>query len=236
MDLVIKSLLSLQEKDLKRHSIKTQLESLPHEIKALQDKIEGFAEKTALKKKELKELEVERKAVDGELKKAEAAIVKFKTQQIQVKKAEEYDAFTKEIETQKKLVDQAEDRELELLELIEAKEKSLQCYLKEEQESVSSLQNQIKRLEAQKEELELLFKEWDEAFKKASEKVESVFLKKYEELRAHIRGPLVVALEAGRCKGCYLKVSSNVAQSVRQEKELQQCDNCLRILYWPNEN
>ena len=51
--------------------------------------------------------------------------------------------------------------------------------------------------------------------------------------------PAVVAIGAGKCGGCHLKVSSEVESAARGKgvdplAQLPTCDQCGRIVYWDN--
>ncbi|MGH8337985.1 MAG: zinc ribbon domain-containing protein, partial [Gammaproteobacteria bacterium] len=89
----------MQEADMLRQQLETQLKQTPFELAELDKRV--AEEKSALeaKRKALQELEVQRKDFDNRLKLAEAQVLKFKTQQAEVRKNDEYQALSHQIET-----------------------------------------------------------------------------------------------------------------------------------------
>ena len=95
----IEKLLILQDRDLRRLALETQIKAVPRDIAAVEQKI--AAEKAAIEtaKAELKALETKKKLLETEIGSAEGKLAKYKTQQSLVKKNEEFKALGHEIET-----------------------------------------------------------------------------------------------------------------------------------------
>ncbi len=95
----IEKLLVLQERDTRRLTLEQQLKSVPREVAAVEARI--AAEKAAIEtaKAEWHGLESKKKLLEVEIKSAEEKIAKYRTQQVQVRKNDEYQALTHEIET-----------------------------------------------------------------------------------------------------------------------------------------
>ena len=92
-------LLELQERDSRRLSLEQQLKSVPREIAAVEARI--AAEKAAIEaaKAEWHGLESKKKQLEIEIKEAEGKVAKYRTQQLEVRKNDEYKALTHEIES-----------------------------------------------------------------------------------------------------------------------------------------
>jgi len=95
----IGKLLELQERDSRRLLLEHQLKSVPREIAAVEARI--AAERSAIEaaKAEWHGLESKKKLLEIDIKTAEEKVAKYKTQQMQVRKNDEYQALTHEIET-----------------------------------------------------------------------------------------------------------------------------------------
>ncbi|MEX0326735.1 MAG: zinc ribbon domain-containing protein, partial [Puniceicoccaceae bacterium] len=93
----LQKLLILQDRDSRCDGIQRQLDAIPGEISAEESNISKLQEKLAALETEARDLEVRRLDLEGEVEQTEAAIVKYKTQQMQVKKNEEYTALENEI-------------------------------------------------------------------------------------------------------------------------------------------
>jgi len=94
----IEKLLILQDRDQKRLNLESQLRAVPREITAIEQKI--VAEKTMLDaaRAELQQLEVKKKAVENEIAAATEQMGRYKSQQLQVRKNDEYKALGVEID------------------------------------------------------------------------------------------------------------------------------------------
>lgn len=232
VDSNIRSLLELQEIDIRKLRAEETLAHIPLEISALHKKIKAVEDEENAEKESLKGLELQRSLADKELKAAEDKIVTLKTKQMDVKKNEEYQALNQEISHQESIIGQLEDKELMLLEQIDLQKNAFQKKVPEFKLRIGELQGQIRHLEKQKSEIEGILPEIKEAVRKASEGIAVAYLRKYEQLRQESkRGLYVVGLQEQRCQGCHLKVSNEVLTDVKKGLGPVQCDSCSRILY-----
>src|ERR1017187_9299745 len=111
----IELLLTLQDRDARRHAIEAQLKAIPREIAAVEQRI--AAERAAIDaaRGELHELESGKKLLETDIGSAEAQVGRYRTQQLSVKKNDEYQALGHEIENVQKQIDELEGRELETM-------------------------------------------------------------------------------------------------------------------------
>lgn len=232
VDLKIKALLNLQEYDIERLKVESQLRMFPGDIlavKARMDEVKKLEENT---QNELKQLELRRKDLDRQLNEAEERVRKFKTQQISVKKNEEYEALTKTIEREEALVNQLADDQLAVLVEIDEFRKKVAKTIQEYKEQHQGYETQLEYLKKQETELKSNLEKLQKKVQEAEEDVDPIYLKKYHQVLKGIkRGPYVVQLEGNRCHGCHLTVSNEVISLVRQGGQPYQCDSCSRILY-----
>ena len=96
---VLEKLLILQDRDAKRLALETQIKAVPRDIAAVEQKI--AAEKAAIEaaRDELKGLETKKKLIETEIGSAEDKLSRYRTQQSQVRKNDEYQALGHEIES-----------------------------------------------------------------------------------------------------------------------------------------
>src|SRR5688500_15183213 len=111
---VIQSLLILQDRDLKRLGLEAQLKSVPTDVARVEQKI--ASEKAAIEtaKAELRDLELKKKAVETDIRTAEERLGRYKTQQVTVRKNDEYQALGHEINTTQGQIGELEGQELEI--------------------------------------------------------------------------------------------------------------------------
>src|ERR1041385_6467877 len=121
---VIQSLLILQDRDLKRLGLEAQLKAVPSDISRVEQKI--ASEKAAIEaaRTEMKELEVKKKTLETEIGSAENKVGQYRTQQLAIRKNDEYQAMGQQIATMQSQISELEGQELEIMYAIdEAKKK-----------------------------------------------------------------------------------------------------------------
>ncbi len=229
----LQKLLILQDRDSRCDGIQQQLDDIPMEITSEEAGIQRLRDKLAEEEESIKALDVRRLDLEGEVGQAEATIVKYKTQQMEVKKNEEYTALEKEIGNLQQMISELEDEELLLLEEIDQKRDQLDKSRKETEEQCQTLQAHIALLKRNHEASASELEEARQAVIECEEDLDPGVLKQYRYVKSQVkRPPVVVALENGRCQGCHLKVSGEVESEARRGNELVRCDSCGRILYY----
>ena len=121
----IEKLLILQDCDQRRLSLESHVKAVPREISAVEETI--AAEKAAFEaaRGELRELEVRKKTIENEIGAAQDRMGRYKSQQAQVRKNDEYQALGGEIAHAQAEIDGLEEEELKVMYAIdEAKAKS----------------------------------------------------------------------------------------------------------------
>lgn len=226
-------LLVLQDRDLKCENFRKQLESVPYEIGKEEQAIAREREVVDAAKQELRQLIVRREATEGEIESLEAAMVRYKTQQMQVKKNEEYTALQHEIDTHQAKIGEQEDLVLGLMDEIEAKEAATKQFESEALERIRVMEAHIERLRASEASYRVDLDSAEGALEAARSDVAEEVAKAYAFVKTQVRrGPYVVELEGSRCSGCHLKVSGEVEAIARRGRERVRCDNCGRMVFF----
>lgn len=222
----------MQEYDVERLKIEAQLRMLPDDMRVVQARIDEVKALEVANQNEIKQWELKRNDLDRQLHEAEDKVRKFKTQQISVKKNEEYEALTKTIEREELLVNKLADDQLGLLVQIDELRKKVGTFTKEQQEQIKANEAQLVYLKKHEVELKLNLEKLKNVIEESAKGIDPLYLKKYNQVLKQVkRGPFVVRLEGNRCHGCHLTVSNEVISLVRQGGEPYQCDSCSRILY-----
>ncbi len=232
VDSQIEKLLIVQHRDIELLKINQDLDRLPVERKAAEAAIAKEEAMIEAARQSLLAKELARKEVDAEVKAKEGALLRFRTQQSEVKKNDEYRALTHQIEQVEAEISSLEEREIELLLEIDTTREKFEA-----EESV------IKgRIEAHRRGIDLLIEReknladsLGEAEAKVTESrkdVDALYLETYDQVKKSVkRPPYVVQIVSHKCGGCHLKVSNDVARAVLQPGELHFCDQCARIVY-----
>src|SRR5690349_14517561 len=145
-DLDLSKLLALQESDSKRLALEQQLAAAPREVAAVEAKI--AAEKAAIEaaKSEWHGLESKKKLLEVEIKSAEDKAAKYRTQQLEVRKNDEYKALTHEIETTEAAIGVLEEDELKVMYSIDEAKKRFAAAEAELKKNIAGHEGKIRTL------------------------------------------------------------------------------------------
>ena len=116
---VIEKLLTLQDRDQRLRSFQSELAHLPEERKTREKQIADSSAQLDQAKVRAKEIEIEKRNLEMEARAKRDTIARYKQQQLQTRKNEEYAALAHEIEAAERAVTALEDRELDLMEDLE---------------------------------------------------------------------------------------------------------------------
>ncbi len=233
---VIQALLILQDRDLKRLGLEAQLKQVPGDIARIEQRI--ASEKAAIEaaRIEVRDLELKKKALESDIGAAGEKLARYKTQQVTVRKNEEYQALGHEIETMQAKIGELEGQELEVMYAIDEAKKRFAAAEAELKANISGHESRIRTLREREASLtaELASAQGDVATARGP--VDPMKLRIYDRIAAR-NMPVVVAIHAGKCSGCHLKVSSDVDSAARGKgvdaaAQVPTCDQCGRIVYW----
>jgi predicted nucleic acid-binding Zn-ribbon protein len=233
---IIESLLILQDRDLKRRSLEAQLKTLPAEVAEVEQKI--ASEKAAIEnaRAELKALEVQKKAVETDIGAAEQKLGQYKTQQLSIRKNDDYQAMGHQIDLTQQQIGDLEGRELEIMYSIDEAKKRFTAAEAELKAHIAGHEGRIKALRDREQSLREELKTAETDFASARQPVAEPRLRQYDRVVSR-NIPAVVPVHGGKCGGCHLKVSSDVesasrGKGVEPTAALPTCDQCGRIVYW----
>ena len=112
----IERLLILQDRDQKIRILRLELKNLPDERTSLDAKLAAGSTQLNAAKQRARDVELEKKKLEMEAQAKRDSIAKFRTQQFQTRKNEEFQALTNEIKRFEADIEKIEDREIELME------------------------------------------------------------------------------------------------------------------------
>ncbi|MFP4281583.1 MAG: zinc ribbon domain-containing protein [Opitutales bacterium] len=140
-------LLILQDRDQRCSQVQASLAQWPLERANTERDIAHEKERVAAVEKRLSELEIARKHLEGQVADAEEKIVKYRTQQLQVKKQEEYTALEHEVTTLRETIDDWETEELDLLDAIDHAENELEVLKEEVAANIATYEAHLRTLD-----------------------------------------------------------------------------------------
>jgi len=212
------------------------LKSVPGDIARVEQKI--AAEKAAIdvSRAEMRDLETRKKALELEIRSAEDKLGRYRTQQLSVRKNDEYQALGHEIATTQAQVSELEGKELEIMYAIDEAKKKFAAAEAELKANISGHEARIKMLHEREASLSAELKGAQADVAEARKPVGDLKLRVYDRIAVR-NMPAVVAISGSKCGGCHLKVSSEVESAARGKTvdplaQLPTCDQCGRIVYW----
>ena len=228
----IATLLVLQERDSRRLALEHQLQSVPREIAAVEARI--AAEKQAIEtaKAEWYGLESKKKLLETEILSAEGKVAKYRTQQLEVRKNDEYRALTHEIETTEAVIGGYEEDELKIMFEIDEAKKRFATAEAELKKNISGHEAKIRTLRERETQLQTELKAAIESIAVARPEVPEPQLRIYDRIAVKPGHPVCVTVNGGKCGGCHLKVPTHIEVMAKTGSEIATCDQCGRVVYW----
>lgn len=230
----LKPLIRIQEIDIELKKIELRLrEEIP---KLLQEIQEGKEKAELIVKQAEERIEnnlKKRRELDLEIKSIEENIKKHRAQINTVKTNEAYKALMEEIEAEQRKKSSMEDRVLELMieeeELHKEKEKS-----KQESERIKTeFSQREKKLLEEKNSLlkkkEILTAERDGLISKIKPSLYELYI----QIASKRGGIALSPVSDGFCSVCQIRIRPQVMEELKKGEEIIRCENCSRILYIP---
>ncbi|MFK4764869.1 MULTISPECIES: zinc ribbon domain-containing protein [Desulfobaculum] len=230
----IEQLIVLQKVDDEIITLENELESLPKELAALEDKYEKFNERLNQVKEKTDILLHQQRVLADEIESNEEKIKKSKDKLMMAGNSREYHAMMREMDNMEKINRTREEEKVALAEELE-RQKELQTSMEEEG---AELKKQLdensttlkKRTTAAKKRLNKLQK--DRAA--ACEVVPPRVLGRYEFIRARISHPVIVPVDEAVCSGCHILIPPQAFNDLQKGEQIMSCPNCQRLVYWTN--
>ena len=229
--LQLQQLIVLQSLDDEIAEHKKLLVDIPLQIDAGCTELEEKKKILSNAKEELDALQKERKDLELAVQGENDHMAKAKTKLPAVKTNREYTAILSEVEAIKVKVSGLEDKELEIMEILEEKQKEVPGIEKKCNEEDARFQEYKAKKDAEldrmKQELGVLVAKRENV----SGQLDRVIMQLYEKVAGSRDGRAVVMLQGSICQGCFQQILPQMVIDVKIGESIQQCSNCIRFLY-----
>lgn len=236
MNAELRSLISLQEIDLRISELNRRAAEIPAQIASREAKLSQLEKEIIQARERVAALVRERKKLEGEAELLRARLSKYKDQLMEVKTNREYQAMLKEIETCKEEIDKTEDKILELMLEGDEAEKSVrekEARLRQEREEVElerrALEAQARAMGSEIEELKAKKGETERG-------ISAELLDLYRRLVRVRKGLALAEARNESCQACHVRLRPQVYSDVKKNDLIITCENCDRILYWKGDS
>jgi len=229
---VIEKLLILQDRDSKILQLQEELARIGPDRVAIQGRLAGASAGLEAAKLRSKQLESDRKKLELEVDSRKQLIEKYSLQQFQTKKNEEYRALAHEIEICKEAIVKLDDQQIEIMEKMEAEQRVLARAMAESAEAKKTTDSRIADLDKSEANLKKELESLQSNRNELASVVEETARSKYERLLKQRGQSAIVGIQHGVCGGCHMQLSRSVIVNCQGDKEIINCTNCGRILYY----
>ena len=231
----MEKLLVLQEREQRKMRLEKELAAWPVEMKALETKKSEIRAAAEKKKQEAQQTEVERKKLELEAESHRAKVARYKIQQFETRKNEEFQALGTEISREEKEIQEIEDRELELIDAGEKAKKAAAVEAETAKGREAEVTAKEGDLAKKKSELEGRMADLLKEIESLAAGVEEGLLGKYRRILANKKDAAIVPVVHGtNCGGCHMKLTQGSVLAAKGGKAGASCENCGRLLFWAN--
>ena len=230
--LQLQQLVLIQKLDDEIVEHRKQLADIPVQIDSELEELTDKKKILSIAKEEIDALQKNRKAIESEVQGENDHMAKAKTKLPAVKTNKEYTAILSEVDAIKKKVEGLEDKELEIMEVLEDKQKGLPAIEKKCKEEDAHFQ-EYKTKKA--DELDRVTKEMNPLLAKretVKSQIDKVIFQRYEKVAKSRGGTAVVSLQENICQGCFQQILPQMVINVKVGESIHQCSSCLCFLYW----
>lgn len=226
----LNALLKLQSIDSKTDELKKVRGDLPDEVQDLEDEIIGYQTRIQKFQNEIDALENEIEARKDRKREADKLIAKYKDQQMNVRNNREYEALSKEIESEE-LEIQLSDKKIKdagiKIEQVKGEIERTNEILEDRDKDLTLKKTELDNImqESEGEESKLM-----KDREKQSKGIEERLLRSYNKIRTNVtNGLAVVMVKRNACGGCFAIVPPQRQAEIREKKKIIVCEHCGRI-------
>lgn len=221
---------TLQEIDLELKTLREKLNRIPKQVEELNRSFAESKNNLESKRQALNEHRKQSKLAELDLRSAEEKIATYSAQLYSAKTNEQYKAFLKEIEAQKHLQAEIEDRLITLMEEAEELEKEIKNLERWIGELEKETKRKIELLEAERDEINAAIVEREKRRTEGTEQLPQELLRRYEKIRKSKGGLAVTTTENERCNGCLSPIPPQRLLEIERQDRIYLCESCGRIL------
>lgn len=221
---------TLQEIDLELKSLNGRLQDIPKRIEELRRQINDGKKALEARKQEIVEHKKQYKLAEIDLRTAEEKIATYSVQLYSAKTNEQYKAFLKEIEAQKRVKMEIEDKMIVFMEELESLEKEIKILENNIAENENQTTKKIATLETEQKEIKAAIAEREIKRREIAQTLPPELLQRYERIRKNKGGLAVTTTENARCNGCLSPIPPQRLLEIEKQDRIYLCEACGRIL------
>ena len=227
-------LIELQECDSQLVMLMVRKKNLPEKLDKLDAKFLAFKDEIEQNKKKHDQLKSLHTDKEKEIKKLNENAAKAKEKLLEVKNNKEYQAMLKEIEIAESSCGNVETEIISILEELD----KVSLLAKKDEESLNQqkkkYEEEKKQIEADLNTIDEDFVKWEQKRNDLRKKIPDDLLAKYEKIKNRNNGVGVISVWKEVCNGCHMNIPPQLYNELQKSLELISCPNCNRIIYFQN--
>ena len=227
----IDKLLELQIADKEIRKLQDEVAALPKRVAVIEQRLAGT--KAHLEKVRIaaKGDEANRKKFEATIKDLQGKISKYRDQSLDVKTNEQYKALQHEIQFAEQEIRLNEDRILEVMVNVDAREKDVKAAeveLKAETAEIEKEKEDARKVTAEDQKK---LSEWNAKRNALRQGISEDILRHYERV-AKFRGTGLAEVRDHKCMGCQVMLRPQTYNEVRNGEKVMVCESCSRVYYF----
>lgn len=227
----LKSLLTLQQKDLTLIQLKKEATQIPARQETIRKNAQFARDAAQAADSVVKTCESAIKQIELEVEATQTQTNKYKTQQMQAKTNEEYKAFDNQIATAGEKIGELEDQELGEMTRLDDVKADLVKAKNLEQNAEDKVNSDIKDLDARMEVIKTTFEEIKVGRDDLVNLIDKEIFDNYMRLLNKNQDAVFVPIRQKGCGGCHMKLTPQTLHDAHSQQKWTTCNFCGRLLY-----
>ena len=225
-------LIRLQKAETETVRILSYLKGIDKEKEALESKLGAFVKALDKKKdafdavvKKVRDMELEILTTDERIKKSTETLRQVKTDR-------EYQVLQREIDNNKKRLENLEDALLKIFDEKDAQEKIVQEQLLDLEQVTAKIRSEQADIDRKCEDDRELLETYRQQKEDIGSSLSPDLLRTFDEISGTSGGLAVAEVRNEVCRGCFMNIPPQLYIEVQRGKDLILCPQCNRILYF----
>jgi predicted nucleic acid-binding Zn-ribbon protein len=228
----LQSLVALQALDSAADAARRRLAELPAAEQEIQRAIAAATTTAEAVKAQQQENQQARRALEKDVAQVDTRLKRFDDHKAAIKTNQEYTALLHEIATAKTEKDAIEDRILGLMEDADRLAAELKAAQQAQASAKADGDKARAALDTERAQLDRELARLSHERTAETRGIDAVLQAKYDQLIKQRRGIAVAQMIGETCAACHVRLRPHVAQQIRRNDSIVQCDSCQRILHF----
>src|SRR5450755_886298 len=231
----IEKLLELQTADKEIRRLREEVAALPKRVTVIEQKLAGTKAHLEKVRVAAKADEANRKKFEANIKDLQGKISKYRDQSLDVKTNDQYKALLHEIQFAEQEVRLNEDRILEVMVNVDAREKDVKAAETRLKAETAEIEKEKEEAREVTEEDQKKLVEWNAKRDALRHGIAEDVLRQYERV-AKFRGSGLAEVRDQKCMGCQVMLRPQTYNEVRKGEKVMVCESCSRVYYFDPAN